>query len=49
VLILSTHDLDECAFGALHAGGFLLKDLHPGAPPTVYPEADHPRVEILVN
>ncbi len=31
VLILTTFDLDEYAFGALHAGasGFLLKDVHP--------------------
>jgi DNA-binding NarL/FixJ family response regulator len=32
VLVLTTFDLDEYAFGALHAGasGFLLKDVHPG-------------------
>jgi DNA-binding NarL/FixJ family response regulator len=31
VLVLTTFDLDEYAFGALHAGasGFLLKDVHP--------------------
>jgi DNA-binding NarL/FixJ family response regulator len=32
VLVLTTFDLDEYAFGALHAGasGFLLKDVRPG-------------------
>lgn len=32
VLVLTTFDLDEYAFGALRAGasGFLLKDVHPG-------------------